>query len=128
MSYHDTKRLKANESFISALPNEIILKIMSHLSESKDILSFGLAWEKAMGIIPLLRREIVATDEDVIQECLQSVEGKNVVSKLICCINKKESGDKPDLCLPREKTTDLDPTPQKKVKSRSDLKKHFRIL
>ena len=89
---NDKETLEVEKDFISNLPAEMIEKIMINISQQKDIISFALASENAMVMIPDLHREITITDENIIKELLRSVEGRRVVSKLIFCINENISG------------------------------------
>ena len=86
--------LEVENDLIATLPTEITEQIMSNLSDSKDIISFALTCKYTLAMIPRIRKKIVITDESVIKELLRSVEGRRVVSKLICCINTKNKGEK----------------------------------
>ena len=44
-------------------------------------------------MISRARQKIVVTDENIIKELLQSVEGRRVVCKLVCDINGKDIGE-----------------------------------
>ena len=93
MLHDDINTVEVKEDIISTLPTEMALEIMKNLSESNDIISYALACENAMVMIPELHQEIVINDETVVKKFLRCVAGRRVVSKLIYCINTKASGD-----------------------------------
>ena len=86
--------LEVEKDFISMLPPEIIEIIMNNLSETKDIISFALTCKYTMDMISRVRQNIVVTDENIIKELLQTVEGRRVVCKLVCDVNGKDGGGK----------------------------------
>ena len=94
MLFNDKSTPEVEKDFISILPAEITEIIMNNLSEPKDIISFALTCKYAMAMIPRVRQNIVVTDENIIKELLQSVEGRRVVCKLVCDINGNDVGDK----------------------------------
>ena len=90
MLFNDMSTLQGEKDFISMLPPEITEIIMNNLSEAKDIISFSLTCKYTMAMIPRVRQNIVVTDENIIKELLQSVEGRRVVCKLVCDINEND--------------------------------------
>ena len=100
MLHDGISTVEVKEDIISTLPTEMALEIMKNLSESHDIISYALACENAMVMIPELKQEIVINDENVVNKFIRCVEGRRVVSKLIYCINTKVSGDeKKSICI-----------------------------